>query len=1236
MLVRVSRLGAFLLFCGLVLPADTVVPLVPNGLGRTGFTRMDGVQTGVLFTNTLPESRHLTNQILLNGAGIAAGDIDGDGLCDLYFCRSDGANALYLNRGGWKFEDASASCGATCAGWTSTGAVLADLDGDGDLDLVVNTLGNGTHVFLNDGKGHFTEFATVLNPGRGGMSLAVGDVDGDGFLDLYVANYRVSGLMDIPNARATFGRLGGKPIVETLNGRSTASPDLTNRFLVGPRGRLDELGEPDVLYHNQGGTNFAEVPFASGAFQREDGTPLSGPLFDWGLSAVFRDLNGDGRPELYVCNDFQTEDRLWINKGGGRLQLAPRLALRRTSTFSMAADFADVNRDGQDDLLVLDMMSREHAQRMRYMGERPMDPADYMGVDRRPQYGQNMLFLNRGDGTFAEVAQFAGLQAAEWAWSCAFLDVDLDGWEDVLVVNGMERAARDMDVADKLRQLRATRRLTDAEVFEARRMFPRLATPNLAFRNRGDLTFEEVSSAWGWGLAGVSQAMAFADLDNDGDLDVVVNNLNAQVWLFRNESGAPRVAVDLHGPLGNTAGIGARIEIRGGAVPLQTQEQIAGGRYLSCDQARRAFAAGTGTNQIDITVRWPDGAVSALRSVPANSLVKIDRSEAATISAASQAPSGLKPAEAALFEPVTFGTDWTHSDEAFDDFLRQPLLPNKLSHLGPGVCWYDVDADGREDLVIGSGKGGKPAIWLNRGGGKFELSLAPAAGAGNAKPSVPDPLARDMTGLLGLELVPGKPSILAGLANYEDGVAIGPALWAWNTSGGDVDADLPNAWVASAGPLAAADIDGDGDLDVFVGGRVRAGRYPEPADSKLYRNNGGRLEPDEAGCALFRAVGLVSGAIFTDVDGDGWPDLVLACEWGCIRVFRNEHGKFEERTEQLGLAGLRGWWTSIAAGDFDGDGRLDLVAGNWGRNTKYEPFRGHPFHAYYADTDGDGNFEVVESHFDPGLGFEVPERQLDGLAKSMPWLRERFATHKSYSTSSLEQVLGPRMSDFRFVEANTLESMVFLNRGDGRFEPHPLPAEAQFAPVFGLVVGDLDGDGREDLFLAQNFFSVQPEAPRYDAGRGLVLRGSPGGGFETLSGAASGVAIYGDQRGAAAADFDQDGRLDIAVAQNSGPGVVYRNRGAKPGLRVKLQGPKGNPTGVGACMRLVTSKGMGPAREVRAGSGYWSQDSSVQVLGYAEGLVDTNNPAGVWVRWPGGRTNIVTVPTGQREVLVGP
>lgn len=1228
--------------------------LEPVGTGKDGFTLLLPEQTGIVFTNLLSEARTLSSQILPSGSGVAAGDVDGDGLCDLYFCGLKTGNRLYRNLGNWRFEDITEKAGVGCTNLDATGAVLVDLDGDGSLDLIVNSLGGGTHIFFNDGKGHFTESKQVLNAGLGGMSLGLADYDGDGLLDLYVANYRVNSVADNPDIHYNLRVVDGQMVVASINGRPLTDPEWTNRFLFhisdegGGRVKFshEELGEPDALYRNVGGGRFEQVSWTGGAFLDEDGKPLSHPPFDWGLSVMFRDLNNDGKPDLYICNDFNTPDRIWINDGHGHFRAIPRLAVRQTPLSSMAIDVADINRDGFDDFFVGDMLSREHRRRLVQRTNLRPEILPIGAIDNRPQYSRNMVQLNRGDGTYAEVAQFAGLEASEWSWTPIFLDVDLDGYEDLLVANGFARDNMNLDALETVQRSSAGQRQSLSSTMQLRRTFPSLATANLAFRNLGGVRFAEVGHEWGFDTQAISQGMCLADLDNDGDMDVIINNLNAGAGIYRNNTAKPRVAVTLRGRSPNTQGIGAKIRVYGGPVPMQSQAIVCGGRYLSCDQAMRMFAAGSLTNRLRIEVDWPSGKQSIVTNAAANYLYEIDETSMAlrppvvAANSGSTVPGSLPnpTVQNPWFEDVSHLLAHRHHEDPFDDFVRQPALEKRLSQLGPGVCWCDLSGDGWDDLVIGDGKGGKLALFLNDRKGGFKPGRNTLA---------EPPLARDVTSVLAWPRGTNTPLVLAGSANYEDGQVSGASVQVYDPGSGKLNEVVSN-WDTSVGPLALGDLDGDGNLDLFVGGRVKAGRYPEAVNSRIYRGKDGKFVLDEANSKVLEHVGMVSAAVWSDLDGDGFPELILACEWGPIRVFHNDHGRlstwdepltassswFPKHDSQLArhppatLNQLTGWWNGVTTGDIDGDGRMDIIASNWGDNSKYQSHRAAPLRLYYAGINEDDTIGLLESYFEPSMGKYVPERRLDIVAQAMPFLRGKFATYQSFADAGVEEVLGDRLAQTHYLEANWLESTVFLNRG-GQFEPRVMPDEAQFAPAFAVIVADFDGDGCEDIFLSQNFFAQEPETSRCDAGRGLWLKGDGHGGLRCVSGAESGVLIYGEQRGAAVADFDRDGRVDLVVSQNGAETRLFRNARGKPGLRVRLKGPPGNPWGIGTQMRVRHGNEMGPVREVHGGSGYWSQDSPVQVLGAAE------PPAKLWTRWPGGKSFSVDIPPGAAELEVG-
>jgi len=1197
--------------------------LAAAGKLTPGFTQL--THTGIAFTNTVSDSALVHNRQIAQGAGVCLADVDGDGLPDVFLARTAGANALYRNLGGWRFADSTASAGVAgpSGGRQSTGCAFADLDGDGDQDLILVSLGKGNAVFINDGKGHFTERA--LPDTAGSMTIAVADVDGDGDLDVYIANNKAYTTLDrmSPQERS-FGQVTRQLGPNQYEVREPYRRDyrLADRPDLGGIS-LEQRADPDFFYMNDGAGHFTREPLGHNPrFVDEAGKQLTDEPEYFGLAAMFVDLNNDGAPDLYVANDFEDPDQYWVNDGRGHFGLAPWYAVRATSNSGMAIAVGDVNRDGAPDLFEVDMLSRDTK---RLKTEIPTHTAVLKqpgtGSDR-PQMQRNTLQLNRGDGTFAEIARYAGLGASGWTWSTEFLDVDLDGWEDILVGTGHVSDIMDGDTQYRLRNLMSSG-AAGGSGFDWRRMlfdYPPLKLPNMAFRNRGDLTFEDASTRWRFDLGpDISHGMALADLDGDGDLDVVINRLGSPAAVLRNDATAPRVEVRLRGKAPNTAGIGSRVTVidvgaqhhaplPSAHLPIQEREIIAGGSYLSSSAASLTFATGAAAH-VRIEVDWRDGARSVIDSALPNREYEVIESSTANAARLTSHVAVLP-----LFKDVSSQLGGhEHVEPLFNDYARQPLLPGALSQLGPGVAWADIDGDGLEDLVVGTGRTGT-LTWFKNLGSRLQaasIKYPPAVG--------------DLTTVLSSPL-----GILAGVSSYEqlsaDAVRSTPSVVLYSAKNSKAISVIPGDR-ASTGPLALADYDGNGALDLFVGGRVIPGGYPVPASSRLYRSVNGSFVPDSVNDRLLGDVGLVSAAEFTDLNGDGWPDLVLAIEWNEIRVFINNHGRFTASVFP-GLSGVTSRWNGIATGDLDNDGRLDIVATSWGRNTDYSAGPDDPLYLYWGFFSGSGRPEFLLARRDPRLKGIAPVESFDRLVAAFPALPRRIPGFTAYADATIDRVIGSRHAE-AVLTATTLDNMAFLNRGD-HFEARVLPPDAQFAPAFYAGVADFDGDGNEDVFLSQNFFATAVPTPRFDAGRSLLLRGDGAGGLQPVDGEHSGLIVYGEQRGAAYADYDGDGRLDLVVSENGAATKLFHNVGATPGLRVRVVGPPGNPTGIGTQLQLHYGDTAGPVREIQAGSGYWSQNGGVQVLGH------TRKPTALWIRWPGGREQVLPLTVGQREITIRP
>lgn len=1189
---------------------------------QPGFSVVPTSISSITFTNSLDETAAAANRTLYNGSGVATADVDNDGRPDIFFASLEGRSALYRNLGQWHFEDITAKVGLQLQNLAIRGATFADINGDHRPDLLVTTVGQGVHVFLNalpDGFIDATQLAGTDSP-FASVTLTLADIDNNGTLDLYAANNRAEDIRD-----------RGSVDLKMSGGKLVVPPALQDRLLV-VNGQIREYGEPDQLYLGDGNGRFSPVSWTNGTFLAESGQPLTDLPRDWGLTAAFRDLNGDGHPDLYVCNDYWTPDRLWLNDGQGHFRAAPLLALRHTSGSSMGVDFADIDRDGHTDFFVVDMLSRHWSWRKRQRPAQAPEPPVLGGLTDRPQTLRNTLFHNRGDGTFAEIAAFAGLTASEWAWQPLFIDVDLDGYEDLLITAGYPHDVQDMDAEAQvqartstlkplstLRDPAARRQEFTKRLRDNMQIYPPLNTEVIAFRNRGNFRFEEMTSQWGTAQLGIHNGIATADFDGDGDLDFVVNRLRDTPGLYQNLGSRPRIAVRLVGESKNTAGIGAKVELLNGAIPMQSQEVVSGGRYASGSDPQLQFAANASAQSMRLVVHWRSGSQLTVEDVQPNRVYELHERAASTPPAPTSKASPRSP----LFTESTPRLNHSHLENDFDDFARQPLLPRRFSTAGPGIAWGDFNRDGNEDLFVSSAANGQPAAFLGDGTGGFTPIT------NRFQPAITQ---RDQTAVA--ILTTGTNTLaLTAQSNYEDANSTGDFVSVWSL--GDVPSFAPPPGAAvNTSSLSLADIDGDGDLDLFAGTRAAPARFPIPQASRLFRWEQTHWATDTRNSNTVARLGMVNGSIWSDLNADGFPELIATTEWGPIQFltnssgtlakwipeFRTEDGKSTPSSEWTGL------WQGIAAGDFDGDGWMDLAASNWGLNHDPAPDPEHPATLFYNQLGGESP-EILESVFDPALRELTPQHGLDVLGRAIPQWIDQFRTHAQFSQATLPQLTKGVSPPWQKVTAAKWEHTVFLNRKT-HFIAIPLPAVSQWSPAFGIVAADFDGDGHVDLFLAQNFFGTRPGVTRSDAGRGLLLRGLGNGHFEPMPGTDSGIQIYGEQRGAAAADFNKDGRIDLAVTQNSGPTRLFINRSAKPGIRVQLVGPPGNPNGIGAQMRWITPKQSSPAQEIQGGSGYGSQNSSIVTV--SRPPVD----ARLEVLWPGGKRTTHPLPSTASSVEV--
>lgn len=1159
---------------GVILICFNLLMLFSCGKKKTLFEAVSSAQSGLHFNNRIIENDSINPLDMVNiynGGGVGIGDFNNDGLQDIYFTGNTVSNKLYLNKGDLKFDDITAAANVGGEGRWSRGVAVVDINNDGWMDMYIScTILDDPHkrenlLYINQGTDekkvpHFREMAAEygLNDTTHSTMAAFFDYDNDSDLDMYLV--------------------------------VNAIPKEENPNIFREAYKNGEYPSTGRLYRNDRNDSIKHPFFVN--VSKEAGITIEG----YGHSASIADINNDGWKDIYVANDFMPGNILYINNHDGTFTDKSKDYFKHTSSNSMGQDIIDINNDGLQDVVELDMNPEDNYRKKTMMnGNNYRIYQNFNTYGYQYQYVRNVLQLNQGprvnqhdsigDPVFSDIGFFSGIAETDWSWAPLVNDFDNDGSRDIIITNGYPKDITDHDFIsfrNESHQIASKEMLLE--------QIPVVKLHNYAFQNNGNLTFSDVSAQWGLATPTFSNGASYADLDNDGDMDFVVNNINDEASLYENTAGKGVeknswhfLQIKLTGDSLNRNGLGTWIEIfyKGGR---QVYEQTPYRGYLSTVQLNPHFGLGAVSAVDSMIIKWPNGKKQKLLNVSADKIIEAD------IKNANDEYSWIHPVVAinTLFTEITgsAGIHYRHQENDFIDYNIQKLLPHKLSEYGPSLAVGDIDGNGLDDVIVGGAVSYSPVILSQRTDGSFsQKSLLPDTGIGKKNWEEMGILLLDVEGDGDLDLytASGGYEYKSNATSYQDKLYL-------NNGKGEFALDslaLPKN-LTSKSCVRAADYDKDGDLDLFIGGRVEPGNYPKPVSSFIYRNDSKNnvikfTDISSAAAKPLNNIGLVCDAVWTDFNNDGWQDLILAGEWMPLKFLKNNKGSFEDISSSTGLVNVLGWWNSIVPGDFDNDGDMDYIAGNTGENTFYKGSKQFPVSIYGKDFDNNGVLECIPTKYikdKKGVLREYTTHTRDDVVDQMPFIKKRFLTYKSFAEATVDQLFTPEEMKGAFkLQANFFENAFIRNDGNGKFAITALPAIAQFSCFNGMIADDFDGDGNLDMLAVGNDYGTEVSVGRYDACNGLLLKGDGQGGFLPLSILQSGWFVPGNAK-ALVKLRSANGKMLLAASQNRNDLKVFE-------LNKNVQYIQLNPSDVSAVIKYKNGKKQ--KRELCYGASFLSQ-----------------------------------------------